>query len=680
MKKRTGIRVTILALVLAVAMIMGTMSLTAFADPATTLESSSTFVSKLYYGEQADFSGAVKVVAPNGKETTADLDKYVPWQLGAYTVYLDDNYSYTVSCTMKKAYELRVENDGAAIATYLKAGEKLKIPSAAVWYPSEEYGVDYQKAEAEDNCTVKYKIIGLSTTGVEVSAETQEVTIENPGTYTVHYYCTVGGEENGTKYLYKDYTVKVQQDFADTKAPTLNVVNIPKEISLNTKVTLPKATATDDYDKNVKVNVTVTQYDDATKEYVPVKKVTLDENGYAKEAKDEDETFDNVYNLSFYPTKATKYKVEYSAEDDAGNTTSGVHVYTCEAIDKTAPVLKEINDDLIPTKWAKTVTKKAEGENPAEPTVKLDNTTVTFPYPKFVDNNSKQLTVIFEIKDTVNANTVIRFSNIYDYTKNEDNDEEVAGAGTQYKYDADHASNGLYPNEANFTKDGLTLDFAPYFEKMKEDDKSYTGTYTVSYQARDTYPNISTKTYDITFEETLTDTVAPDVKLTFNDDYLLFTSSEEEFTIPTPTVSDDTDTRPTIEYYLSSAADKTAEEDKNCIKVKGGETAKISLVGEEGAKVPTLVIEDKAAGTKKTLELTDELYYYVKATDDAKNATVLTNEDEPISVVNALGLTKSVKADLDLGDLTVTTLNQGKETSVGGFTFTVPSGENRDLF
>ncbi len=698
MKKRKGIWMALLTVILSVAMLMGTTTIGAFALGVDNGFQSSnvTFVKKLSYGKETDkFSGATKVVAPSGTPFEKDaLAAFTPKEIGAYTVYYGEGYSYVVPCVLDKDYELRVAHNGADIATYMQAGETLTVPNAAVWAKTDDSASDYEYIKVDD-MEVKWEIDGENVNSTDVvsvqngsAATDSEVVIKKPGTYTVHYYCTVKG---GNKYLFKDYTVKVQAHFNDSTVPTLNVVNIPKEISLNTKITLPKATATDNYDSNVKVLVTVIAPDGN-----PVKRVKLGEDKYAVETLTEDVLFENDYNLSFYPTQKGKYKITYTAVDDNPNnkTPSTIHNYETEAVDRTAPVLKEIEDEKIPTKWGINVTKKKEGTTSNE-TESVD-TKITFPYPNYVDNFDKEnITVVFEIKDTVNNKTVVRFENIYDQ-----NEDGTPGDNAKYSYNASKQSSGIYGakdgEKLEFTKEGLkNFDFGVYknsIEKVEGEGTSYTGTYTVSYQARDSVNNITTKTYDIVLEENFNDTTAPSIReLSFGDDYFLFTADEEEFTLPTPVITDETDTRPVVEYKLWAGA-PDAEGSKS-IPVNGGDTVKLKLNTDNK---PTITLENKFDATKNetlVFEANVECYYTVDATDDAGNKYRQTNynadasKNKPIKIINSSANEFTSLPEIDTTALKETfgvkesetspeqewVLKQGVDNPLGDITFAVDS-------
>ena len=674
MKKRKSLIVTtLLAVVLSVAMLMGTMGISAFAavNDSSNVTTNGTgpakFVTKIEYGEPTDaFKGADSVVLPSGTEVKKEqLDEYTPYELGVYTVKYG-KYSYVVSCKLTTEYELRVDYNGADIPTYLDTTNgTFVLPEAALWKKDDKSVSGYTRVDSE---AVKAKIVGLSDSetydvAYGTKAEARTVNLTDPGSYTVHYFCNLGGNK-GTKYYYKDYTVKVQKNFTDDKAkPQITVVNFPSTLSLNTKVELPKATVTHTYDANVKVLITVEEWNETEQKFEPVKEVTLDEYGYAAGTTDVEAKFDNEYNRSFYPTKAVDYKFTYKAVADNGMESAGVNTATVKASDRTKPRLVEIADDQIPGTWGfETVTKK-DGDGTEE----LTDKAINFPYPEFIDNYDDKLTVSFEIKDSVNNQTVLKFANIYDY-----DEEGVAGEGAKYTYAANAASKGVYvPAETEgdngtltFSKSGFKFDFSKYATQLKESEKTATGTYTVTYQAHDSAPNFNTDAvYEIKFEDNYSDTSEPDVKVTYNDTYLVFTDDETEFTIPAARVSDE-DTRLNLTYTLYAKSDASKA---NAIEVDGGETAILKL---EGGKA-VLLIEDKFDSEKDkklTFEEGDKLIYEVVAIDDVGNETTVTNAENPVDIVNggSLELPSEIKFEekLDSYELTL-----GDKTTVGGFTF-----------
>ena len=156
MKKLKGILLTVVTVILAVAMLVGTATVSVFADntnarenvPAYGASKEATLVRKVNYGDDASkISGAQEIIAPSGENILGTNGSKKFNEIGAYTVKFENGYSYVVSCTLDKDYELRVAHNGADIPTYLQAEGKIKIPAAAMWYKSEKEYVDYEKDE-----------------------------------------------------------------------------------------------------------------------------------------------------------------------------------------------------------------------------------------------------------------------------------------------------------------------------------------------------------------------------------------------------------------------------------------------------------------------------------------------------------------------------------------------------
>lgn len=69
---------------------------------------------------------------------------------------------------------------------------------------------------------------------------------------------------------------------------------MPRTGNINRGVTLPVATTSDNFDSNVKVDISVTFAGE------PVKEVELDDNGYAVSVNETDVAFDNDRVMTFY--------------------------------------------------------------------------------------------------------------------------------------------------------------------------------------------------------------------------------------------------------------------------------------------------------------------------------------------------------------------------------------------
>ena len=339
MKKLKSIWLTILAGALSVAMVIGSLSFTAFA--ATKPTAAQVFANvkvarRVAYGgtfDIAEASGAtVTVTAPSGRDVTPDSvpGAVTAKEVGTYTVTYEQNgesYDFGVYSYTENEYSLKVDGNGADIPTYILKGETFTLPSAKLVYYDEDGNV------VEDSAEVKARFSLGGNGDVVVSDETADTyTASQSGILTVQYYAFLNG---GSKLYTQDYTVRIQDTFEDTTAPTLSVSNVPRTGNINRGVTLPVATTSDNFDSNVKVDISVTFAGE------PVKEVELDDNGYAVSVKETDVAFDNDRVMTFYPTEEGQYRVTYIATDDAGNQ-SARHEYEITVSDTSAPVINDI--------------------------------------------------------------------------------------------------------------------------------------------------------------------------------------------------------------------------------------------------------------------------------------------------------------------------------------------------
>lgn len=408
MKKFKRLCMSLIIMMLTVAMVVGTMSFSAFAlnvgEPQEIMTHNVQIVSKVKYNTPFDVpAGAtgvtVTVTAPNGVVSDRPTDgKVLANQVGTYTVTYsvasgDKNYTYdfSVRCYVEKEYSINVFGGGASVPTYMATGKEIFLPEASLVYTDDDGELKTETA------TVKVKTSDKTEDLEFVANSGYKYTPADPGNVYVTYYAYLG--EGGTHVYTKNFVIKVQDNFKDEQKPTLSVVNVSTNASLNRKLTLPRATATDNFDTNVAINITVTDPDGNE-----VTDVNVNEDGYAEVKEGASKVvFDNDKVTSFYPTKIGKYKVTYEAVDDDGNK-SATHNYTVEVSDTTAPVFKSIDEHAIPTSWGLAVTSNNE-------TV---SHTIKFPTPVVVDNaGAEDITVALKVTDSED-NTVISFTNILD--------------------------------------------------------------------------------------------------------------------------------------------------------------------------------------------------------------------------------------------------------------------------
>lgn len=606
MKKLKSTWMTLLAVVLSVAMVISGMSFVALAEneptepvlPAVgeqTLASDVSLPNRVKYGDKFTVPTGATAKAPNGTpvaagEVTAD-------QVGSYIVtFAKDglSYDYNVYCYLEEEYEVFVAHNGADIPTYWKKGDEFTVPAAELGYYDED-GVKHTVDDARINVTIVSANSSVTVTKDEI-AQGKKYKAEQLGLVYVRYDLQLA--KGDSKHYTKEFTVKVQNEVNDTAKPSISVVNMPTEASVNRKLTLPKATVTDNLDENVKVIVTVTCKGEN------VKVVEVDENGYAKKIEGaKDVVFDNDKQMSFYPTELDeKYTVTYTAEDDNGNKVEG-YSYTITCVDKAAPVFKEIADWNIPETWGLTVKNKAQDAKGDitgdEVTLTGDKALIHFPIPTVVDNSGEKTVAENEGDKTIKVsftltnskgNTVVNFSNIFgsdsdktykskNYTDNKDNDYEA-------KWENGFKFN---PNWAQNT-----------------DPKA--DTYTARYRAEDSKGNSASKSYTIKVENTYTDVAAPTVDEIDAPTYIVADATNKTtFTVPTPSYADDQSTRLHVEYKLNN-------ED-----VKGGEKADV-VVDDTDKKVYLEFDKNKkidiTAGITLNLKVTDSVGLFATTSKD----------------------------------------------------------------
>ncbi len=466
-------------------------------------------------------------------------------QLGYYTVRFasktDDSvyYEHKIFSSLTDEVEIVVENE-AEIPTIVKTGNEKKLP-AAYLAVKDENGKLVKVAGSEANVKVKTDRVA----SVDLTANFK---YENAGTTFVTYYANY---LDGTKMLSKTYEVKVQNDFADTKAPTLSLSGVPTTANIKKAVTLPVATATDSFDNNVKVEVKVT-YVNADGETVNVKEAEVDEkNEIATAELDTEVKFDNKDNMTFYPFAEGEYKVSYQAIDDSGNKSASWN-YTITVSDKKAPVMT-LDETKIPAKWGyNTVTRLGENDEKVELTG--NDLMIHFDVPEVIDNASAKdkITISFSIKDA-RSSTILNFQNINQ------------GVG------ADGTSTTCAYGTVNFNNvNGFDFDLKAYVNKKRTDDPNYlvAGNYVATYTAIDEAKNRSTKVFTIAVSESFDDNSNVTVKFDDVAEYLVLNANKAtEFIVPVPTYASTTDNKLTLNYTLGNGTDTVA--------VNGGEEAEI---------------------------------------------------------------------------------------------------------
>ncbi len=598
MKKNKSFLAGLCALVLTVTMAFGGFTLMpALAEGETTASEMNVTLNNVqtsvYYGKTfkvKDVTGvdSTTVTAPDGSTVDFTAETVTANQLGNYTVtYVKGTakYSYRVYCSLEHELELRVLNE-AQIPSYVKTNDKKKLPAAEVGFYDEDG--EWNKVNADITVTTN--------AGENVPTDGTEFEFKNAGSLFIVYGAKV---EGGSKFMSKTYEVKVQDDFTDTKAPTINISGVPSTGNVNRAVTIPVASVSDSFDDRPEVMIKVEGKKDGA--LVEVNKVTEKDGVITDHG--EKAVFDNNKNMTFIPTSAGDYKVTYQAKDDSGNLTAE-WTYTITVSDKRAPEIT-VDETKIPAKWGyNKVTKLASNSADAdEVTLTGDDLNVTFPFPEVKDNltEAKDVKIGFTVRDPEN-NTVVSFSNI--------NGEKDA-SGTVYTSSIvkdDDNKNKKYEFNTENKENGFSLNFGEYIKARKEDTSNTNyvseGDYVVTYSAEDAAGNHATKTITINVTQTFTENSV--ITLEFNnvDKYVVGNPNKTvDFTVPTPTFSSTTDAKLTLEYSIKSG-------DEDPIEVKGGEKGKIAYDGTNYV----LTVDGK------NLTLGTEIELVAKATSDAGNS------------------------------------------------------------
>lgn len=569
------------------------------------------------YGDMFDVpaveGSTVTVTAPDGEVVTPVSDKVSAMQVGNYKItYTKDDISYDfyVRVKLDEEFFLKVDDNGADIPTYIKNDGSIVLPLARVVYYDDnnilqEYEGDYTVVASTSRNSNTYNVKKGADEATSPAASDRTIALDGTnGQLFITYTAKLGA--TGTKHFSQIFTVKVQSNVNNTGNPTLSVSGVQKDVSINRSVTLPKATATDSYDDNVKIEIKVLDPHGN-----PVKNVDIDENGYAyrKDGKTyTDVTFDNDKSMTFYPMETGDYKISYTAYSDAwtgsGNVgKSSTREYSMTVSDLVAPVFKSVDEWRIPETWGKTVYKR--GADGKEELTQLGNT-IHFTVPEVVDNDPESpITVYFRITDSDNSKTVIEFTNIL-----ADDDDSAS------KYVANSTSS--YKADAVFsTENGFDFNFDDYRKVDPKDpngaELDRVGTYTVLYRARDKANNTSSKTYTVQLQERYTDTAEPTTAEVTAPNYI--SDKDETLTVPYPEYADASDTRPLVDYRIYTDA-TLATGDARYIDVKGGEVADIDngyLVINKGKT------DRKGASIEQKLKIGDNLYFYIAVTDKVGN-------------------------------------------------------------
>lgn len=397
MKKLRRLIISVLVLIMSLTLLSGNV-ITVFADETYLLQpvTIGSLPSEGNVGEEIDLSNAGSSVTllvkdPIGKDVTLTNKKFIPQKAGYYTVSVYGANgvfyeSFKINVTVDDAV-ISIPYNGADIATYISTGTAITIPEASmVVYDKENTSEVDEEAteEANRNYTITYSVTAPNGTVTTLTPNNGIATFDadkttTSGSYLVRYKAT-----NGSVVKTRDFTVNVQEDFEDEEKPELSVLSFPNSAAQKVKLTLPKATATDNKDENVKVTITV--FDNEGKKV----KVVNDDDEKNLVLGTEDVVFDNDKSMSFYPWTAGPYMVEYTATDDSQNSVKST--YNINVSDTKAPVI-ELDEDAIPSVWGITV-ENASGA--------LSDDRLIIPKPEVWDNVTakEDIELYFSIKNS----------------------------------------------------------------------------------------------------------------------------------------------------------------------------------------------------------------------------------------------------------------------------------------
>ena len=546
MKKLRRLIISVLVLIMSLTLLSGSL-MTVFAAETYLLEpvTLGSLPTKGTVGEDIDLSNAgagvvLLVKDPIGKDVTVTDNKFTPAKAGYYivSVYAGNGVfyeSFKINITADNAV-IKIPNNGSEIATYINTGTSIKLPVASMVVYDEEDSSKIDKAatdEANANYVFTYSVTapdGITTplTVADGYATFDGTKTETSGSYIVRYKAT-----NGTIVKTHDFTVNAQEGFEDTEKPVLSVLSVPNSAAQRVKLTLPKATATDNKDENVKITVTVKDNEGNNV------KVVNDEDPKNLVLETEDVVFDNDKSMSFYPWTAGPYNLEYTATDDSGNSVKTSYVISVS--DNKAPTI-ELDEDAIADVWGVIVANKAGP---------LADSRLIVPKPEVWDNvtPANDIALYFLVKNSSNVT-------IYDSKETTQSSLYVEGFVTS--------------DDSNYYLD---------FNKLT----TKTGTFTLTFTARDKdaagkLKNTSYKVVSVDIKESYEDKDTPIIQTRNLPQYVMV---GDKFSKPEITTYDETSkVNLDVKYELVPDAGETVTfdfEDKSYFIPEANGTIKITV-------------------------------------------------------------------------------------------------------
>jgi len=719
-KTRYKILGLILALALAVTMLLGGGLLSAFGSgvDSTTPAISFSVPSRVFYRDSRGFNlgtGSVVITTPIGTELPAITGnaQHIFNQVGVHTLNFHASndgtgnvvYSTTILVELDGDFEMRVDNNGARIPTVINQGGEFVIPNASMFVRTE--GEDEFVRYMANATTAGYEVeirvstIDGSNNGWTTITSDAAVTdgwathsFNRIGSYTVRYIVTLLDGEY-TQFV-QDFTVRVQSaSFTNDAPPSLTVVGVPQTANINTRVNLPIATASDNYQDNVLVRVSVVHVDGNTE--TPVEVATIDRRtGFAVGTTGEEVQFDNVWNMSFYPTEMGIHRVTYTAENPFGLTNRDPRVFTIRVEDRMAPILLNYDESGIPSTWGKQMERRDPAATINTPVadagieVPATDMYINFPFPEFVDNSGDMGRVSFEVRDTTNNIRVLYFNDI------------TTPEGRTFTPSTTNATNGLYNTAVTFYETaGLDFNFHNYVNTL-ESAVSNTwgdenigrvlsagnfdglGRYTFQFQARDAVGIVTTRTFEITLVDFFSDVLAPTIS-GLDDDIrpIRIYEGMRNLTVPTAFVNDTQASRLRVSYRVSASNDINFNS-ANYITVENSENL---IVDDQGSEIwlrnrrhrdwvdSPSVTAAQVADLSMDIVGFSYLVFEITATDYVGNSTTETQAvrfvvDRLIPATTFTGITSNISG------FTSVNISADGRYNIGGFTI---NGVNADF-
>lgn len=640
MKKSKKFLLSVASGALATVMVMGNSGVVALAESATpenVVDSYSQVkginFSTVEFGDAievpANAGYTVSVVKPDGSSVNGEVGlglSVTTNMVGHYTVIVSNadsiKYTYDVLCTSSRDYKLEIADYD--IPSFLKVKENgedaiavSSLPKAKVYY--EEDGEKVYVQNAGSDLEITPTISGVS--------DENDIAKESATAYLSYVYDVGTGV-----YVDKQYKIIIQKGFNDQVKPTLSVASYSESASLNIKYTLPIATATDAYDARVKVVISVKDPDGEE----VAKAIVNEKTGYATGVESAKVEFDNLDNMSFYPTKLGDYVVTYTAIDDNENTSNALS-YVLTVKDQKGPTIN-VDRASIPEKWAYSKVYYEEDENE----VAKDDLNIYLPIPEYYDNSANALTVSLTVKDP-EGKEVAKVTKI-----------ENLKAETPTAVVITDGAMGSFVKATE--KAGMAVEFdvkgyvAKALEKIADDtiksDYKYAGVYTVQYSVQDTVTKSTTSssTYSINVSETYNDDakvgITPSAEIAKN----VILAEGDSFTLPTFTISSSSDGHLDKSYIV-----KTSANSMDYVKFAGGE--ELTLIKSEGNYY--LSYEIDGVEYKLAVASGDSITYDISATADSGRYASYSEKSTELVIPEAEDKTYAVQANADLSEITI---------------------------